>query len=75
MDRHNNLHKASRVELPASLHWLLDNPNPENPMSLDPGSKLRPTLSKAGETIARLGVLTCGLVVIATASLLALRLG
>jgi len=75
MDRHNTLHEGSRVELPVSLSWLLDDPNPENPMPLDPGSKLRPTLSKAGETIARLGVLTCGLAVIATASLLALRLG
>jgi hypothetical protein len=74
MDRHNNLHKASRVELPASLQWLFDNTDPESPMSLEPGSQRRPNLSKSGELIARIGVLTCSLAVIATASLLALLL-
>jgi hypothetical protein len=75
MDRHNNLHKNSRVELRASLFSLLDNTDPESPMSLEPSSTLRPKLSKLGEIIARVGVLTCALAVVATASLLALRLG
>ena len=69
MDRHNSLHKGSRVDLPASLEWVLDPTTSETPMSTSP-----PVLSKLGELLGRIGVYTSALVVVATASLLALQL-
>jgi hypothetical protein len=71
MDRHNTLYKGSRVELPASLSWLADAMTWETAMPHDQTSKKRPSRSKLGEALGRIGVFTCGLAVVATASLLA----
>jgi hypothetical protein len=69
MDRHNNLHIGSRVELPVSLDWLLDPNAPEPPMS---SSRL--LVSKIGRILGRIGVFTCALAVVATASILAMQI-
>jgi hypothetical protein len=68
MDRHDSLHKGSRVDLPASLQWVQDPANPEPLMSIS-----RPVLSKLGELLGRIGVFGCALAVVATASLLAMH--
>jgi hypothetical protein len=73
MDRHNTLHKASRTELPASLDCRPDVTEAEPPMRYEPVLSLRPVLSKLTEVLGRIGVFSCGLAVIATASLLAMH--
>ena len=69
MDRHNSLHKASRVELPDWLEWQADKDRPEFAMIPDA------MLSGMARLLGRLGMLTCGLAVVATASLIAMRIG
>jgi hypothetical protein len=69
MDRHNTLHKASRVELPAGLPSFADPCLSEFTMSTT-----RPVLSKLGEVLGKLGVLTCALAVVATASVIAMHI-
>ena len=69
MDRHNNLHKRSRVDLPAALHWLADTNASECSMPTS-----RPVLSKLGEILGKVGVFTCALAVVATASVIAMHI-
>jgi hypothetical protein len=69
MDRHSDLHKGSRVELPASLEWQADM------NEADTGLVSGAMLSGAARLLGRIGMLTCALAVVATASLIALRIG
>lgn len=72
MDRQNNVHKVSRVELPGALISLHESVRSELSMPSTTRLAPRPILSKLAASLGRLGIFTCGLVVIATASLLAM---
>ena len=70
MDRHNSLHKASRVTLPDSVSCSTEADRSEcNPMPQQSRAGVRSTIA---DVLARVGLVTCSLAVIATASLLAL---
>lgn len=70
MDRHNSLHKASRVTLPASVSCISEADRSEPDAMLDSNS-LTGIRSNVANVLARVGLFTCSLAVIATASLLA----
>ncbi|HYZ62575.1 MAG TPA: hypothetical protein VE650_08975 [Acetobacteraceae bacterium] len=70
MNRHSNFHKASRVELPVSLHW-----NATDDEQQEVAMARQAMLSGVSRVIGRIGVLTCALVVVGLASLLAMRVG
>lgn len=72
MDRHNSLHKASRVDLGEALDWMSLTSHPENDSmksaELFPGA----LQSRRARLLGRVGLWTSSIMVIATASLLAL---
>ena len=71
MDRHNSLHKASRVTLPNSVSFSIEADSSE--LSAMPQPTTRAGVrSNVADVLARVGLFTCSLAVIATASLLAL---
>ncbi len=71
MDRHNSLHKASRVILPESVSCVPDADSLESDAMLHHPSHLTGVRSNVANVLARVGLFTCSLAVIATASLLA----
>ena len=72
MDRHNNLHKASRVELPAALRCTEQATRSEYDAMIFGASDETSSRARLAGLLGRIGLLTSSLVVIATASLLAL---
>jgi hypothetical protein len=64
MDRHNQLHRSARVDLPASLR------QPDATTGFE--FRFRPVSPKFDVALGLVSFLGCGVVVIATASLLAL---
>lgn len=71
MDRHNSLHKASRVTLPQSVSCVADADSLESNAMLHPSRPMIGVRSNVANVLARVGLFTCSLAVIATASLLA----
>lgn len=70
MDRHNSLHKASRVALPDSVKCVGDADSSE-PYAMHSSHPISAARSNVANVLARVGLFTCSLAVIATASLLA----
>ncbi|GAC1344654.1 MAG: hypothetical protein NVSMB18_22700 [Acetobacteraceae bacterium] len=74
MDRHNTLHKPSRVELPFSLNCEAESDS-ELAVLFEASPVTRWLQTSLAVPLARLGVYTGSVAVIVTASLLALYVG